>query len=61
VQGWVEAFFDRKLSGIRSIPHQVHLVQGLEYNVMARTNSTIHITFTYEPEIRLIAGGGPDA
>jgi hypothetical protein len=39
----VEAIFDHELSGIRNLASQVHLVQD---NVLARTNSTIHITFS---------------
>lgn len=51
-QEWVEAFFAR--AGPRLMRHpsrQVAIVEPPTYNILSRTNSTVHITFTYDPHV----------
>lgn len=53
LQAYVEAFFARPLSGMRSPARQVVVVEPPHYSLLSRTNSTIHVTFTYDESVRL--------
>lgn len=52
LQAYVKAFFARGLSGMRAPDRSVVIVEPPEYSILARTNSTMHITFTYDDDIR---------
>jgi hypothetical protein len=53
LQAYVQAFFARSLSGMPHMERQVHIVESPTYNIFSRTNSTIHVTFTYDATVRL--------
>jgi hypothetical protein len=53
LQAYAEAFFARPLSGMRNPSLQWHMVEMPIYSILSRTNSTIHITFTYDDDIKL--------
>jgi hypothetical protein len=48
----VSAFFAPKLSGVRDPGRQVRVVEPPIYTQLNRTNSTVHVTFSYDPEVR---------
>ena len=50
VQAWVDAFFAR--ANMRNPATQVKVVEPPMYNFLSRTNSTMHLTFTYDPDIK---------
>lgn len=47
-QAWIEAFFARGVSGIARPQRSVRVVRSPEYNVLSRSNSTLHATWTYD-------------
>jgi hypothetical protein len=53
LQAYAEAFFARPLSGMRDPNLQMHIVEPPTYSILARTKSTIHITFSYDDDIKL--------
>jgi hypothetical protein len=52
LQSYIKAFLAESISGIRSLQRQVMVVEPPSYCVYSRTNSTMHITFTYDHKIR---------
>lgn len=57
-QAWVDAFFAPGLSGMRFPGRQVQVVEPPVYSILSRTNSTIHVTFTYDEDIRFQGPAG---
>lgn len=49
----MDAFFARPLSGMRDPRRQVRIAEPPTFNVLSRTNSTLHLAFSYEEDIRL--------
>lgn len=37
---------------------QVHIVEPPTYSIFSRTNSTMHVTFTYDDSVKLQATSG---
>jgi hypothetical protein len=58
MQNFVDAFFARPLSGMRNVARQMHVVEPLHYSFLSRTNSTMHITFTYDEKVNFSHGDG---
>jgi hypothetical protein len=48
----VEAFFQR--AGLRSLERQVHVYHPPFYDFLSRTVTTMHLAFTFDPDISLL-------
>lgn len=57
-QCFVDAFFARTLNGMPDLRRQVRMAAPPTFNILSRTNSTIHVAFTYDKDIQLQGASG---